>query len=147
MAAEPSTDQSRQCTFTWSDPAATAAAAARVSLRRAGRGCDPTAADLRTLDFDGVSFAEGRAAFRLTPQEFHYSPLGTVHGGVFATLIDSACSCAIHTMLPAGVFSVQSRSTPGRSPPRRSWCLSAGALRWLRGASSTRRQCTRHRHQ
>jgi uncharacterized protein (TIGR00369 family) len=33
-----------------------------------------------------------------------YNPLGTVHGGVFATLLDSACGCAVHTMLPAGVF-------------------------------------------
>ncbi len=45
-----------------------------------------------------------RAAFRLTPREFHYNPLGSVHGGVFATMADSACGCAVHTMLPAGVF-------------------------------------------
>jgi uncharacterized protein (TIGR00369 family) len=59
---------------------------------------------MRALDFDGVSFGEGRAAFRLTPREFHYNPLGSVHGGVFATMVDSACGCAVHTMLPAGVF-------------------------------------------
>ena len=41
--------------------------------------------------------------FRLTPREFHYNPIGTVHGGVFATLLDSACGCAVHTMLPVGV--------------------------------------------
>jgi uncharacterized protein (TIGR00369 family) len=56
------------------------------------------------MDFDGVSFEEGRATFQVTPQEFHYNPIGGVHGGVFATLLDSACGCAVHTMLPAGVF-------------------------------------------
>jgi uncharacterized protein (TIGR00369 family) len=59
---------------------------------------------MRALGFDGLFFEEGRAAFRLTPQEFHYNPLGTVHGGVSATMLDSACGCAVHTMLPVGVF-------------------------------------------
>jgi uncharacterized protein (TIGR00369 family) len=59
---------------------------------------------MRALDFDGVAFGEGHAVFRLTPREFHYNPLGTVHGGVFATMLDSACGCAVHTLLPAGVF-------------------------------------------
>ncbi len=39
----------------------------------------------------------------LTPQEFHYNPLGSVHGGVIATLLDTAAGCAVHTTLPAGV--------------------------------------------
>jgi uncharacterized protein (TIGR00369 family) len=59
---------------------------------------------MQTLGFSGFSFEDGRAVFRLTPQEFHYNPLGSVHGGVFATLLDSACGCAVHTKLPAGVF-------------------------------------------
>ena len=42
-------------------------------------------------------------AFYLDPQEFHYNPLGTMHGGVLATLLDSAAGCAVHTTLPAGV--------------------------------------------
>jgi uncharacterized protein (TIGR00369 family) len=33
----------------------------------------------------------------------HYNPLGTVHGGVIATLLDSAAACAVHSVLPAGV--------------------------------------------
>jgi uncharacterized protein (TIGR00369 family) len=59
---------------------------------------------MRALDFEGVAFGDGTATFRLTPQEFHYNPLGTVHGGVFATMLDSACGCAVHTRLPLGVF-------------------------------------------
>ena len=69
-----------------------------------GAGTIPPPPVMRALDFDGVSFGEGRAVFRLTPREFHYNPLGTVHGGVFATMLDSACGCAVHTTLPAGVF-------------------------------------------
>ncbi|MFC6666347.1 PaaI family thioesterase [Deinococcus radiopugnans] len=46
---------------------------------------------------------KGKVTFHLRPEEFHYNPIGSVHGGVYATLLDSALGCAIHTMLPAGV--------------------------------------------
>jgi uncharacterized protein (TIGR00369 family) len=39
----------------------------------------------------------------MEPAEFHYNPIGVVHGGVAATLLDSAMGCALHTTLPAGV--------------------------------------------
>jgi uncharacterized protein (TIGR00369 family) len=98
----------RERTFSWADPAAIAAAVAGLSgaefFAAISEGRIPPPPVARTLDFDGVSFGDGHAAFRLTPQEFHYNPLGSVHGGVFATLLDSACGCAVHTMLPAGVF-------------------------------------------
>jgi len=98
----------RERTFSWDDPVAIARAGAGMSgaefFAAIGAGTIPPPPVMRALDFDGVSFGEGRAAFRLTPQEFHYNPLGTVHGGVFATMLDSACGCAVHTMLPAGVF-------------------------------------------
>jgi uncharacterized protein (TIGR00369 family) len=98
----------RERTFSWADPAAIAAAGAGLSglefFAQVAKGKIPPPPVMRALDFDGVLFEEGRAAFRLTPREFHYNPLGTVHGGVFATMLDSACGCAVHTMLPAGVF-------------------------------------------
>lgn len=51
----------------------------------------------------GISeVGEGRIVFTLEPAEYQYNPLGTVHGGVTATLLDSAMSCAVHTMLPIG---------------------------------------------
>jgi uncharacterized protein (TIGR00369 family) len=104
----PDPGQARERTFTWSDPAAIAVAGAGMSgaefFAAIGEGKIPPPPVMRALDFDGVAFSEGRAAFRLTPKEFHYNPLGTVHGGVFATLLDSACGCAVHTTLPAGVF-------------------------------------------
>ena len=55
-----------------------------------------------TLDFSLVEVEPGKAVFQGTPQLKHYNPLGTVHGGWYATLLDSAMGCSVHTMLPAG---------------------------------------------
>ncbi|MEZ5664228.1 MAG: PaaI family thioesterase [Burkholderiaceae bacterium] len=55
-----------------------------------------------TLDFVPIRMTPGQAVFQGRPQRRHYNPLGTVHGGWFATLLDSAVGCAIHTTLPAG---------------------------------------------
>jgi uncharacterized protein (TIGR00369 family) len=55
-----------------------------------------------TLDFFLVEAEPGRVQFQGKPQFAHYNPLGTVHGGWIATLLDSAVACAIHTLLPAG---------------------------------------------
>jgi uncharacterized protein (TIGR00369 family) len=105
---EPPGTQQRQRTFSWDDPAAIAAAGPGLSgaefFAAITEGRIPPPPVMQALEIDGVSFGEGRAVFRLTPQEFHYNMLGTVHGGVFATLLDSACGCAVHTMLPAGVL-------------------------------------------
>lgn len=56
----------------------------------------------RTLSFVVVEVAHGRAVFQGEPKEEHLNPLGSVHGGWFATLLDSALGCAVHTALPAG---------------------------------------------
>lgn len=55
-----------------------------------------------TLDFLPVLVEPGRAIFQGRPCRAHYNPLGTVHGGWFATLLDSAVACAVHSSLPAG---------------------------------------------
>ncbi|WP_034129488.1 PaaI family thioesterase [Acinetobacter baumannii] len=55
-----------------------------------------------TLDYIPVHMEYGIAIFQGRPQRKHYNPLGTVHGGWFCTLLDSAVACAIHTTLPAG---------------------------------------------
>ncbi len=57
-----------------------------------------------TLDFGWVSVEPGKVIFEITPAEFHYNPIGSVHGGVYATLCDSACGCAVHSLLPAGAY-------------------------------------------
>jgi len=54
-----------------------------------------------TLGFDLVSVEEGRVAFEGTPGPHVYNPIGTVHGGYAATLLDSACGCAVHSKLSA----------------------------------------------
>lgn len=54
-----------------------------------------------SLLFDLVDVSEGRAVFEGTPGLHAYNPIGTVHGGYAATLLDSACGCAVHAMLSA----------------------------------------------
>lgn len=55
-----------------------------------------------TMDFIPIHMEPGIAIFQGRPQLRHYNPLGTVHGGWFCTLLDSALGCAVHTTLPAG---------------------------------------------
>lgn len=55
-----------------------------------------------TMDFIPIHMEHGVAVFQGKPMLRHYNPMGTVHGGWFCTLLDSAMGCAIHTTLPAG---------------------------------------------
>lgn len=99
------TDRTR--TISWDDPHVTAAGAQGRSglefMQALVAGEFPAAPILHTMGFELESVSEGRAVFVLDPAEFHYNPIGSVHGGVYATLLDSAAGCAVHTMLPAGV--------------------------------------------
>src|SRR5438132_1137217 len=56
----------------------------------------------KLLGFSLVEVEPGRAVFESTPGEEHYNPIGVVHGGLAATLLDSAMGCAIQSMLPQG---------------------------------------------
>ncbi len=56
-----------------------------------------------TLDFVMSAVQHGRAEFMGIPQLKHLNPMGTVHGGWYATLLDSALGCAVQTSLPAGL--------------------------------------------
>jgi uncharacterized protein (TIGR00369 family) len=56
----------------------------------------------RTLDFGLISIEPGVAVFQGTPGPAHLNPMGGVHGGWFATLLDSALGCAVHSMMPVG---------------------------------------------
>ena len=96
----------RSRTHTWEDPAAKAAAAGLTGMEvfaalKAGELPAPPILSLVGFELD--SFSEGRVVFRMVPGEHQFNPLGTVHGGVYATLLDSAMGCAVHTTLPAGV--------------------------------------------
>jgi uncharacterized protein (TIGR00369 family) len=57
-----------------------------------------------TLGIEGARAEEGQVAFAMEPGPEHGNPLGTTHGGVLATLLDSAMTCAVHTTLPAGAM-------------------------------------------
>src|SRR5690349_22343476 len=56
-----------------------------------------------TLGLEGFGGEPGAIHVELVPEHRHYNPLGTVHGGVLATLLDTAAACAVHSTLPAGV--------------------------------------------
>ena len=92
--------------YQWQDPAIPAAAARELDglafLTQIAAGTIPPPPIAVTLGFQLVSVEPGRAVFSLTPAGYHYNPIGSVHGGVFATLCDSACGCAVHSLLPAG---------------------------------------------
>jgi uncharacterized protein (TIGR00369 family) len=62
----------------------------------------PYAAIAKTLDFMLVEVAPGRAVFQGTPGPAHLNPMGGIHGGWYATILDSALGCAVHTLMPAG---------------------------------------------
>ncbi len=56
----------------------------------------------KTMGFQVLEIEEGRVVFGGTPDESVYNPIGTVHGGYAATLLDSAVGCAVHSCLKAG---------------------------------------------
>ncbi len=63
----------------------------------------PGAPIAELLGFEPVDVEDGRVVFAAVPERRHENPLGTVHGGLAATLLDSAMGCAVHSTLPAGV--------------------------------------------
>jgi uncharacterized protein (TIGR00369 family) len=62
----------------------------------------PFAPIAKTLDFSLIRVEPGVALFQGKPGPAHFNPMGSVHGGWFATMLDSALGCAIHTLMPAG---------------------------------------------
>jgi uncharacterized protein (TIGR00369 family) len=71
-------------------------------MQAIARGELPSAPIARTLDFRLVEVGEGTAVFQGTPGPAHANPMGGLHGGWYATLLDSALGCAVHTMMPPG---------------------------------------------
>lgn len=66
------------------------------------RGELPYAQIGKTLHFMLMEVTRGRAVFQGAPRTEHLNPMGAVHGGWFATLLDSALGCAVHSALPQG---------------------------------------------
>lgn len=96
----------RERTITWADPLATAAAAMQMSgleyLQAIQRQQLPAPPIASLMGYDLTEVGHGRVVFVVSPDECHYNPLGVVHGGLLATVMDSAMACAIHTMLARG---------------------------------------------
>jgi uncharacterized protein (TIGR00369 family) len=105
--AERSPETSRSRTLVWQDPVPTAAAGATMTgidyMRSIVAGEVPPPPIAVTMRLRPIEVEEGRAVFAGEPGEEHYNPIGVVHGGYAATLLDSALGCAVHTTLPAGV--------------------------------------------
>ena len=102
-----SVDQLRQRSFSWDDPIAALAAAKGLSgleaMQAIVAGTMPRPPIARAFDFRIVEASLGHAVFAMQPAEWMYNPLGSVHGGVAATLLDSCMGCAVHSTLEAGV--------------------------------------------
>jgi uncharacterized protein (TIGR00369 family) len=105
--AESSPETSRRRTLVWQDPVPSAAAGATMSgieyMEAIVAGEVPPPPIAVTMKMGPIEVEEGRAVFSGVPGEEHYNPIGVVHGGYAATLLDSALGCAVHTTLPAGV--------------------------------------------
>jgi uncharacterized protein (TIGR00369 family) len=97
----------RSRTYDWEDPAVSATAVGRYSgldfLREVQAGRLPAAPIAATLGMTLEEVEHGRVVFALVPGEEHYNPIGSVHGGVYATLLDSAAGCAVQSVLPQGM--------------------------------------------
>ncbi|MEA2201723.1 MAG: hypothetical protein QOI89_2319 [Solirubrobacteraceae bacterium] len=101
------TEQLRTRSFSWEDPAEVAAAGASLTgldyMQAIIDGALPPPPIAQLLDFNMVEVDHGRALFEMRPAEWMYNPLGSVHGGVAATILDTCMGCAVHSTLEAGV--------------------------------------------
>ena len=101
-----SLEAARTRTITWEDPMLAAEAGRTMSgleaLRAGLDGRLPPPPIAVLMGFQITEVSEGRAVFTAVPAEYHYNPIGVVHGGLAATLLDSAMGCAVQSTLPAG---------------------------------------------
>ena len=97
---------SRSHTISWEDPTPAIQQSKTMSglqyLQALQTGDLPAAPIASLLGMWIVEVSEGRIVFAAEPGEYEYNPIGTVHGGIAATLLDSAMGCAVHSTLPAG---------------------------------------------
>lgn len=103
----PVTKQERVRVVTWEDPLVSArqglALGGMEYLRALAAGAVPIPPIASLIGIDGVEAEPGEVTFTAVPGEHHYNPIGMVHGGFAATLLDSAMGSAIQSTLPPGV--------------------------------------------
>ncbi len=95
----------RQRTFDWIDPKSIQAKVPGKTGLEFLKSLDPahSAPIAECLDFQLTEVENGRVVFEITPAEYHYNPMGSMHGGVMCTLCDSATGAAVHSTLAAGM--------------------------------------------
>jgi uncharacterized protein (TIGR00369 family) len=105
--AERTPGSTRTRTVTWQDPVPVAAEGAKLDglayVRAIAAGELPPPPIAVLLNMSVAEIEAGRTVFEGEPGEEHYNPIGVVHGGYAATILDSALGSAVHTTLPAGV--------------------------------------------
>jgi uncharacterized protein (TIGR00369 family) len=98
---------SRTRTVTWQDPMIVAAQAGKLSglefLQKIVSGELPSPPIAMVLGFRLAKVEKGLAVFEFEPAEFHYNPIGVVHGAMAGMLLDSTMGCSVQTTLPAGM--------------------------------------------
>ncbi len=94
-------------TVTWVSPRDEDPQLSRLSgleaMRSILEGALPAPPICALMSFEMIEVERGRVSFRGHPGNEHYNPIGSVHGGFAATLLDSAMGCAIHSTLERGV--------------------------------------------
>lgn len=97
----------RSRTITWHDPVESAAGAHGLTglelLHRRTSGLIPAPPVEELIGLRGTYVMPGRVTFEYEPREEQYSSLGTVHGGIVASVLDTAMSAALQSVLDAGV--------------------------------------------
>jgi len=99
----------RQRTFIWQDPLVSVRDSHNLSglehLKKIMEGELPASPILSLMNGRLVEVSMGRVVLEAEPAEYHYNPVGSVHGGFAATLLDSAMASAVYSQLPVGVGS------------------------------------------
>ena len=96
----------RERTFTWTDPKLTAEVSLGISgldfMHGLRDGTIPPAPIAALVGLSIAEVEESRVVMRMTAAAYHYNPIGTMHGGILATRLDSVMGWAVHTVLPKG---------------------------------------------
>lgn len=98
--------EDRSRTVSWADPMVGAGLAKSMSgleyMQAMIAGKIPPPPITALMSMTAISAEPGTVTFTCLPDESQYNPIGTVHGGLVCTLLDSVCGCAVQTTLPAG---------------------------------------------
>ncbi len=101
--SEPTSQPTRTRTISWADPQVLASHADAMTgiefLSAIRDGQLPPPPIFSLMDLTIVDIAEGKVVIQALPAEYHYNTIGVIHGGLAATLLDTAMACAIHASL------------------------------------------------